>query len=375
MLSLRRLSLWGTILLFFVNAAIAQVVNPASLDTAKVVAKGNVVLAGYVDTYYGYNLAGPSDGNNAYLTSSSRHNEFNINLAFIDIRYNHPRVRARLAPGFGTFMQSNYGAEPSLLQNIMEARAGLKLFTKKEIWLDMGVLGSPFTNESGISKDHLLYTRSFSPEFVPYYLSGAKLSWQATPKLNIALYAINGWQQQKDKNNSIAAATQLEYKPSSKLLLNWNTFIGKEPAGLNNYDGNRFFSDIYAVYDSGKKWAATACAYIGMQDLGPGIGNQLWYSANVCGKYSFNSIWSVSGRVDYFHDPNGAVSVLITDPTKGLKAASGTLGINAQIIENALLRFEARQFWSENNARAFTNKDNQAIQGNTLVTGSLTIWY
>lgn len=375
MLSLRRVSLWVTISSFFAISALAQVANPASLDTAKVVAKGNLAITGYIDTYYGYNFDHPVTGDNPYLTTANRHNEFDISLAFIDFRYNHPRVRARVAPGFGTFMQSNYGSEPSLLANIMEARAGVKLFKNKEIWLDMGVLGSPFTNESGISKDHLLYTRSLSPEFVPYYVTGAKLTWQVSSKLNAMFYVLNGWQEIRDKDNDRAVATQLEYKPSSKLLLNWNTFIGKEPAALNSYDGNRFFSDIYAVYDSGKKWAATACAYIGMQDLGPGIGNQLWYSANVCGKYSFNSIWSVSGRVDYFHDPNGAVSVLVTDPTKGLKAASGTLGINAQIIENALLRFEARQFWSENNARAFTNKDNQAIQGNTLVTGSLTIWY
>ncbi|NJN00112.1 MAG: outer membrane beta-barrel protein, partial [Phormidesmis sp. RL_2_1] len=57
-----------------------------------------------------------------------------------------------------------------------EEQERTQLFKNKQIWLDAGVFGSPYTNESAISKDHLMYTRSFAPEYVPYYLAGVKLS-------------------------------------------------------------------------------------------------------------------------------------------------------------------------------------------------------
>jgi len=40
----------------------------------------------------------------------------------------------------------------------------------------------------------MAYTRSLVADYTPYYLSGAKLTWQATPKLTSQLHLVNGWQ-------------------------------------------------------------------------------------------------------------------------------------------------------------------------------------
>lgn len=105
-----------------------------------------------------------------------RNNELNVNLAFIDLRYRTDNFRARLIPGFGSYVNANYTNENGTLKNIIESSVGFKLFKNKNIWADVGILGSPYTNESAISKDHLMYTRSFAPEYVPYYLSGVKFT-------------------------------------------------------------------------------------------------------------------------------------------------------------------------------------------------------
>ncbi|MBK9192094.1 MAG: outer membrane beta-barrel protein [Crocinitomicaceae bacterium] len=166
-------------LLFFNpnNSLFAQVTNTATLDTTGGQQIGNTSIGAYLDAYFGYDFNEPAGKDVPLFVSSARHNEFNINLAFIDFRYNSENFRARVVPAFGTYMNSNYASEPGTLRNLLEANTGFRISKKKNIWIDAGILGSPYTNESAISKDHLMYTRSLAPEYVPYYLCGIKTSF------------------------------------------------------------------------------------------------------------------------------------------------------------------------------------------------------
>jgi Putative beta-barrel porin-2, OmpL-like. bbp2 len=197
------------LILMSVFPIFAQVTNTATLDTTDLKIKGKVSVNGYIDTYYSYDFSNPASGTRPYSVSMNRHNEFTVNLAFADIKYSAPGFRARFVPAFGTYMNANYANESGTLKNILEAYVGIKLFKNKEIWLDAGVLGSPYTNESAISKDHLIYTRSFAPEYVPYYLSGLKFTLPLSPKVTAYLYLINGWQVIQDNNSG----KSLEYLP------------------------------------------------------------------------------------------------------------------------------------------------------------------
>lgn len=182
--------------------AFSQVVNTATMDTLETTVIGHVAIGGYVDSYYGYNFNKPADGANPYFVSSARHNELTINLAYVDVRYRSRYMRVRFVPGFGTYMDANYKNEPGSLKNMVEANVGVLVSEKKKIWIDIGVLGSPYTNESAISKDHLMYTRSFAPENVPYYVTGAKLTVPLSTKLNAYFYVMNGWQVIQDNNTA-----------------------------------------------------------------------------------------------------------------------------------------------------------------------------
>ncbi|MCA6406542.1 MAG: outer membrane beta-barrel protein, partial [Cytophagales bacterium] len=141
-------------LLFFFSlaslASSAQIINTATMDTVETTVIGRLAVGGYMDTYYGYNFNRPSSGTNPYFVTSNRHDEMNVNLAYIDLRYRATNFRARFVPGFGTYVNSNYAAEAGTLKNIIEASVGLRLSAKRNIWMDVGVLGSPYTNESAI---------------------------------------------------------------------------------------------------------------------------------------------------------------------------------------------------------------------------------
>jgi hypothetical protein len=304
----------------------------------------------------------------------NRNREVNVNLAMLDFRYAKNRVRARLMPGFGTYMNANY-TEPGGLAYLVEANAGYCLFPDKQVWLDAGVLSSPYSNESCISRDHLMYSRSFAPEYVPYYLSGIKLSVPLTGSLNLYLYGLNGWQQIRDKNDYPAFGTQLEWR-GKKNLLNWNTFLGDERDLSRGQKGSlqrmRWFTDLYWVYNPDGKLSATACAYAGVQEYAEGwkIRRATWWQANAILRLRFSERHSLSGRLEYFSDADAAVIEPLYE-NNGFRAGSAGLCWNVNLTENAMFRFEGRQLFSEQ--RLFSS-DESGRHALWLLSG-MTIWF
>ena len=361
------------ILLFAIAPYVAgaQVINTATMDTVETTVIGHVGIGGYVDSYYGYNFNKPADGTNPYFVSSARHNEFTINLAYVDVRYRSKYMRARFVPGFGTYMDANYKNEPGSLKNMVEANVGVLISEKRKIWLDVGVLGSPYTNESAISKDHLMYTRSFAPENVPYYVTGAKLTVPLSEKWNAYLYVLNGWQVIQDNNQGKSVGTQLEYRPNKAMLFNWNTYIGDERSSARPDLRTRFFNDFYWIYNSGGKWSATSCVYFGYQQRN-GAPTASWWQANFIGNYAFTESISLSGRIEHFND-NGAIFETGITGLPGFKASSAGLCANFKLHRLALLRFEARRFFSPENVYLSDNQN--PTDGTTLLVGSLTAWF
>lgn len=353
----------------------AQISNTATLDTSGGVTINKLTIGGYIDTYYGYAYNLPNRTQAVpFFVSSANQNEFAVNLAYLDLRLKTDRLRARIVPAFGSYMQSNYANEPAGLRNLLEASAGIKLFKKKEIWLDAGILGSPYTNESAISKDHLTYTRSLSAENVPYYLTGIRIGVPVSKKLNLNLFFVNGWQEIDDKNDGKSIGTQLEYRPNDKNLLNWDTYVGDEE-NLSHLDyRRRYFTDIYWLY-SAKKVSISSCAYAGWQEMDTANGNSyynFWWQANFILNYQLTKRTSVSGRFEYFNDVNQVLvsSLPLTDP---FQTYGTSLCINVKSFEHALFRFETRQLFSSESV--FIDNNNVPINYMFWTSANLTLWF
>lgn len=347
----------------------AQITNTGVMDTTDFRYQGKVTVGGYIDAYYCYDFDKPASGNRSYFISMNRHNEMTINLAFVDVKYSSSRLRARFVPGFGTYINANYANEPGVLKNIVEANAGIKLFKSKSIWFDFGVFGSPYTNESAISKDHLAYTRSFAPEYVPYYLSGAKVSIPLNKKVNAFIYLVNGWQQIQDANAGKSIGTQVEYRPNNNWLLNWNTYLGKENTAAAPAYGTRYFTDLYFIYSKGR-WSATGCAYIGLQKR-DNLSNTMWWQANLIARYNITNKLSATARVEYFDDSHEVLINPITG-VGGFNSYSGSMGLNAKPAENVLFRLEYRTFYSTHNV---FERSGVAVKNSNMITSSVAIWF
>lgn len=349
---------------------IAQNLLSADIDTVN----SKFTIKGYIDVYYGYDFSRPKDKNRAYFVSSARHNELNINLAYISVEYTSSRVKAKFTPGFGTYINANYASEQGTLKNIVEGNIGIKLLKNKEIWLEVGVLGSPYTNESAISKNQLMYSRSFAPEYVPYYLAGMRLGLPLSKKVNFSFYLLNGWQQISDVNESKSIGTQLEYQPNNQLLINWNTYIGNENSADRPDFGNRYFTDLYFIYKKGK-FMGTSCFYVGIQESKNTAGkieNQIWYNANIVGSYHFVPKFSLSGRLEYFNDPK-SVQISPINPVSGFSSASASLCLNYSIEKNILIRLESRSFFSDK--EVYQNSEGRTAKNSQLLIGNITAWF
>ena len=346
-----------------------------NIDTTSIEKKSNLTIGGGIDVFYSYDFTAPKEHTIPYYVSMNRHNEFNINLAYIDLKFESKRIKSRFVPAIGTFMNANYADEPGLLKIPIEANVGVKLSKRKDLWFEAGVLSSPYTNETALSKDHLLYTRSIASEYAPYYLAGVKLSYTLNSKLKLMTYLLNGWQQIIDKNDSKSLGTQIEFKPNKKQLINWNTYIGDERSASNPLFRMRYFTDIYWMYNMDGKFSFVSCLYFGNQQTLTSenkLENNLWWQLNFSSRYTFKNNLALAARVEYFEDPNSIQIKSITS-AKEFNFFGSAIALTIPFEKNAFLRLEAKELFSLNNP-LFLSGDNQ-LRNSTILTANLTVWF
>src|SRR4029078_4008907 len=102
--------------------------------------------------------------------------------------------------------------------------------------------------ESARSSDCWILTRSIIAENSPYFEGGAKITYTTdNNKWLISALAMNGWQRiQRVPGNSLMSwGTQLQYKPSAKINLNYSSFFGTDkPDSARQF---RHFHNLYSI--------------------------------------------------------------------------------------------------------------------------------
>ncbi len=178
---------------------------------------------GYVETYYVYDFNKPENNiRPGFIYSFNRHNEVNLNLGFIRGSYDTDNARAKLAVMSGTYANANLTAEPGVLKNVFEANAGVKVSSRKNLWIDAGIFGSHIGFESAVGKDCWNLTRSIQADNTPYYEAGVRISYTTDDdKWFLSALILNGWQRiQRVEGNSLPSfGTQITLKPNDAITL------------------------------------------------------------------------------------------------------------------------------------------------------------
>lgn len=345
--------------------------NPlaAQTDTSGI----NVSVSGYAEPYYGYDFNQPADGNRpGFLYAHNRHNEFNVNIAFLKASISARRMRGNFALMAGTYTNANLAAEPGTLKNVFEANAGVKLSKTHEIWVDAGIFGSHIGFESAIGKDCWTLTRSMMAENSPYYESGAKISY-TTPdgKWLLSALALNGWQriQRVPGNSALSGGWQITFKPGDKVTLNSSGFIGTDKPDSTRL--RRAFHNFYGIFQLTDQFGITLGFDSGWEENSrPGESANLWYSPTLIGRYSFNDRVALAARAEYYADENGVI--IATGTPNGFKTLGLSANLDVQVHKNALWRIEGKWFSSEDE---IFWKENDISKTNAVITTALAVWF
>lgn len=330
-----------------------------------------LTFSGYAEVYYCYDFNQPDNHTRpGFIYSHNRHNEFNLNLGFVEATYLTDRVRCNIALGTGTYMNANYASEPGVLKNLYEVNTGIKLSRKKNLWLDAGIFASHIGFESAVSKDCWGLTRSMLADNSPYYESGAKLTFITdNDKWLFSLLALNGWQhiQRPDGNNTPAFGTQITYTPNDKIVLNYSTFIGNEKP--DTAVQMRYFQNLYTVLQASDKFHITAGFDYGLEQESENSSDyNQWFSPVLIVKFIINKQWSVTGRGEYYSDNNQVI--IQTGTPNGFQTSGFSLNFDYKIREHAIWRVEGRMLNSKDNIFI---SDGTQINSNFFITTSLAV--
>jgi hypothetical protein len=333
----------GALLALPVTLSAQDTDSTATSDTA-----ARITFGGFVDGYYAYDFNRPQNLDRSYTTQPARHNEFNINLAFIEARVDGPRIHGRLALQAGTSVQANYAGEPAvgsvsgpdISRFIQEAFAGYKV--ANHLWIDAGVFFSHIGNESFISRDNWTYSRSLTGDYTPYYETGVRAVWQATRKLTATAVVVNGWQNISETNSSKAVGVRLDYNPSSAVTLSYDNFFGNEqPDSLPSR--LRIFNELIARMHLAPHLDLAATADYGVQHRLDDNGNDSWHGGSVVARYQITSSVSVNGRIEYFGDP-GQVLIAVPDGANSFRGTGASIGVDVAPQPRVIWRTELRGF-------------------------------
>lgn len=328
----------------------------------------SIKVAAFVDMYYSYDFSKPNNFEKPdFNYNYKKHNQLNVNMAFVKLGYQSSRMRSNLALMTGNYAMYNLSAEPNWAKPLLEANMGYKLFKQHNFWIDAGVMPSHIGFESAVGSDCWNLTRSILAENSPYYETGIKLNYTNKKEdLYFAFHILNGWQKiaVTSKDQAPNVGVQLTYKPSNTLTLNYSNFIGR--INLDSTNALRVFHNLYAIYEASPKTAFIFGFDIGSQQNAANK-TAVWYTPVLIGKLNLNSKTKLAARLEYYSDKQQII--IPTATPNGYRTFGVSVNYDRQITSHVLWRAEIKQYQSKDPIYRY----DQATSSQTTATTSFII--
>ncbi len=351
------------------GAALAQT-TPAT-DPAQAT-PAPLTFYGFVDGYHGYDFKNnDTQARPGFLYSHNRQNEFTINQGLVGMRYDNGQVRGAIGLHAGSYVSANYAAEDQVFKHIYEAYAGFRPFEKA--WLDVGVFGSHIGFESAISKDNWTLTRSLMADNSPYYEAGARFTYEVAPELTLTALALNGWQNIRENNQAKALGTQIQWKPTAKLLVNSSGFYGNEQP-QDSVRRRRYFHDFYVSYAATDRLSLAVVFDVGKQESErKNAKSDTWHTGAAFVRYKLADKWTTALRGEYYNTDRGVIisSISPVATTADFRATGASLNLDYAPTGNVLFRVEGRVLDAKDNI--FQQQDGRTSDSYGNVTSSVAI--
>ncbi len=335
-------------MIFIFNNCIAQVDSTKSFK-----------VSAYIETYYSYDFSKPFNNEKPdFNYNYKKHNQLNVNLAFVKLAYQSSRVRSNMALMTGNYAMYNLSSEPIWAKPLLEANVGYKPFEKHDFWIDAGVMPSHIGFESAVGSDCWNLSRSILAENSPYYESGIKFNYTNKKQdLYVAFHLLNGWQKiaisKGEENPSVGV--QVNYKPTSSLTLNYSNFVGNVKLDSINR-ALRIFHNLYAIYDASSKLSFIFGFDIGTQKVAF-TKSTVWYTPVIISKFNLTDKSKIAGRLELYSDKQQ--TIIRTSTPNGYQTIGTSINYDYQISTKFLWRAELKRYNSKDPIFKYTQNSNQ----------------
>jgi Putative beta-barrel porin-2, OmpL-like. bbp2 len=276
-----------------------------------------IEFSGFADTYYTYNFNKPQKpcttiGGvavfNCLYNFNVAHNSFSLNMAEVSLAKTptaDSRAGFRVDLDYGPTQALVTGGEPggqSIYQNIGQAYVSFLAPVGSGLAIDVGKFVTWNGNEVIKTKDNWNYSRGLLFAWaIPYYHEGLRVAYNATDKVTLTGYVVNGWNNSVDNNEGKTVGATITIKPSAALALTENYTGGPEQ---NNDDTDwRQLSDTIVTYTV-NKMVSVAGNYDYGQDKVNGSKVD-WQGIAGFLKVQANDWFALAPRVEYFDDKDG----------------------------------------------------------------------
>ncbi len=326
-------------------------INPYEVEydtTAK------LTFSGYFDTYYAYYTDSINpNGFCKFPTSAPRNNQVGINIIQLSVKYESNNFRGVATVFGGDCPQSSWSSHLNFIQ---EANAGFRIV--KKLWLDAGFFRTHLGLESIQARENVTMSISTTNYYEPYFLSGAKLTWQQSKKLLVQVNAFNSFSQYLETNKNKVIGLSIVYNPTSKIAGVFTSMFCDETPNGKPQKHKRLYNNFCLTYKS-KRWIVGLEANFGLQTnsvLADSTKTAFVFSNLLLAKYRITPQWAMYARGEIFSDPNE----ILTGPVEnqnheiiGLDAAGATCGIEFKPIPNSYLRVESRYLQTKKSESIF----------------------
>jgi Putative beta-barrel porin-2, OmpL-like. bbp2 len=326
-----------------------------------------------LDGYYGYNFNKPIGRINLLRAYDVMSNSFSLSQASVVIE-RAPNVEA--GRRFGVRLDLQYGQATETLQgsaaNELRPQAYRPVFQAygtyvapvgSGLTVDFGKWASAFGIENSYTKDQMNYSRSYYFDFLPFYHTGFRTSYNVNDKLSVSYWLVNGIQQSEDFNGFKSQAVLFTIKPAKTVSWSINYYTGLEgrdevptlnpglPAlptqpGLPTEIIRPVPHGRTHIFDTYATWSATAKLTLAAEgDYFVSRGTRDAPPSHVAGgaayaRYQLTPKAALAGRAEYLSDRGG----LFSGATQALKET--TLTFDYKLADGFLVRSEWRRDFS-----------------------------
>jgi hypothetical protein len=350
-------------------------------------------LSFYLDGYYGWNFNRPVGRVNLLRANDVLGNSFSLNQAGLilerapDVAAGR-RFGARLDLMFGQNTETLQGGaqnepRPQVYRNIFQAYGTYVFPLGSGLTVDFGKFSSALGFESNYAYHEINYSRSFYFNYLPFYHTGVRTTYNVNDKLSVQHWLVNGANQTEDFNGFKSNAFLLTFKPVKGLSWNLNYYTGREnrdlvpdynpgipalptqpglpviPVAGPRQNGRNHIFDTYVSWSGAKFTIAGEFDHVVSRLVAGGPPSRVTGGAGYL-QYRFVPRFSLAGRFEYLKDRGGLFSGARQDLKEHTLTAMCRLADGFQLRLEHRRDFSNRQFFLADSPGALSKQQNTA---------------